>query len=92
MVVVGRGFLGGLDGKTPPAVKETWVPSLGWDDPLEEGMATHSSLLENPHGQRNLAGPWTYSPWGCKESDTTERLSTAAQLVGNMLATTVGFN
>ena len=32
------------------------------------------SCLENPHGQRNLAG---YSPWGCKESDTTERLSTA---------------
>ena len=33
------------------------------------------SCLENPHGQRSLAG---YSPWGCKESDTTERLSTAS--------------
>ena len=28
-----------------PAMKETWVPSLGWEDPLEEGMATHSSIL-----------------------------------------------
>ena len=59
-----------------PEMQETWVPSLGWEDPLEEGMATHSSnsCLENPHGQRSLAG---YSPWGREESDTTERLTTA---------------
>ena len=31
--------------KNPPAVRETWVPSLGWEDPLEKGMATHSSIL-----------------------------------------------
>ena len=31
--------------KNPPAVWETWVRSLGWEDPLEEGMATHSSVL-----------------------------------------------
>ena len=31
--------------KKPPAMQETWVPSLGWEDPLEEGMATYSSLL-----------------------------------------------
>ena len=31
--------------KNPPAMRETWVQSLGWDDPLEEGMATHSSIL-----------------------------------------------
>ena len=31
--------------KNPPAMRETWVPSLGWEDPLEEGMATHSSIL-----------------------------------------------
>ena len=31
--------------KNPPAVQETWVRSLGWDDPLEEGMTTHSSIL-----------------------------------------------
>ena len=31
--------------KNPPAMQETWVRSLGWDDPLEEGMAAHSSIL-----------------------------------------------
>ena len=31
--------------ENPPAVWETWVRSLGWEDPLEEGMATHSSIL-----------------------------------------------
>ena len=31
--------------KNPPAMRETWVPSLGWEDSLEEGMATHSSIL-----------------------------------------------
>ena len=49
---------------------ETWVQSLGQKDPLEEGMATHSSILAwKIHGQRSLAG---YSPWGCKELDMTE--------------------
>ena len=33
--------------KNPPAMWETWVPSLGWEDPLEKGKATHSSILEN---------------------------------------------
>ena len=57
--------------KSPPTVQETWVQSLGWDDPLKKGMATHSSILA-------WEIPWTedpgggYSPWGCKESDTTE--------------------
>ena len=31
--------------KNPPAMRETWVRSLGWNDPLEKGMATHSSIL-----------------------------------------------
>ena len=31
--------------KNPPAMKETWVRSLGWEDPLEKGKATHSSIL-----------------------------------------------
>ena len=44
--------------------------SLGQEDPLEEHMATHSSLLpRESHGQRSLVG---YSPWGHTESDTTE--------------------
>ena len=60
--------------KNPPAMWETWVRSLGWENPLEEGTATHPSqpnptYLENPYGERSLAG---YSPWVHKESDTTE--------------------
>ena len=31
--------------KNPPAMQETWVQSLGWENPLEDGMATHSSVL-----------------------------------------------
>ena len=31
--------------KNPPAMRETWVLSLGWEDPLEKGMGTHSSIL-----------------------------------------------
>ena len=31
--------------KNPPAIRETWVRFLGWEDPLEEGMGTHSSVL-----------------------------------------------
>ena len=56
--------------KNPPAMRETWVRSLGWEDPLEEGVATHSrriSWTEEPGGP---------CPWGRKESDMTERLST----------------
>ena len=56
--------------KNLPAMQETQVRSLGWEGPLEVGMATHSSILAREfHGQRKLVG---YSPWGCKESDTTE--------------------
>ena len=56
--------------KNPPAMQETWVLSLGWEDPLEREMATHCSILawripctEEPGG---------YSPWGGKESETTD--------------------
>ena len=38
-------FPGGSAGKGSPAMQETWVQSLGWEDPLEEGMASHSSIL-----------------------------------------------
>ena len=51
-------------------MKETLVQSLGQEDPLEEGMATPSSIpAGESHGQRRLAG---YSPLGRKESVTTE--------------------
>ena len=53
--------------KNLPMMRETWVRSLGWEDPLEEGLATHSSILawkipwiEEPGG---------YSPWGSRKSD-----------------------
>ena len=39
------GFSGGSDGKESPAMQETWVQSLDWEDPLEKGMTTHSSIL-----------------------------------------------
>ena len=52
--------------KNPPALRETRVRSLGCEDPLEKGKATHSSILA-------WRIPW--NPWGRKESDTTERLS-----------------
>ena len=59
--------------KNPPAMQETWVPSLGWEDPLDKGMATTPVFWPGEfHGQRSLAA---YSPWGHKESDTTERLT-----------------
>ena len=45
--------------KRLPAVRETWVQFLGWEDPLEKGMALQYSCL----GQRSLAD---YSPWGRK--------------------------
>ena len=56
--------------KCLPAMQETGVQSLCQEDPLDKGMATHSSILARKfHGQRSLVG---YSPCGCKESDTTE--------------------
>ena len=43
--------------KTPPAMQETQFQSLGWEDPLEKGLATHSSILPGEiHGQRSLVG------------------------------------
>ena len=58
-----------------PAVQETQDQSLGQENPLEKGMAAHSSILaQRIHGQRSLVD---YNPrqWGCKESDRTERLT-----------------
>ena len=53
--------------KNLPALQETWVRSLGWEDPLEEGMATHSSILA-------WETPWTEEPRGLQ--------STGSQRVG----------
>ena len=61
--------------KNPPAMQKTQGQSLGWEDALGGGHGNplQNSCLENPHGQRSLAG---YGPWDHKESDMTERLST----------------
>ena len=57
-------------------MRETLVWSLDWEDPLKEGIATHSSICawRIPQGQRSLVG---YSPWGHKKLDLTKQLSTA---------------
>ena len=59
--------------KNPPAMQETWVQSLGWEDHLEEGITTHSSIL----AWRILMdrGDWWAIVHGVAESDMTERLS-----------------
>ena len=56
--------------KNPPAMWETWVRSLGWEDLLEEGMATHSSILawRIPMDR----GAWWATVRGPKELDMTE--------------------
>ena len=56
--------------KNLPAMLETWVRSLGWDDPLEEGKKTHFSIV-------TWRIPWTeepgkQNPWGHKDLDMTE--------------------
>ena len=79
-----RGFPSGSALKNSPVMQETQqmqVRSLGWGEPLEEGMATHSSILPGEsHGQRSLAA---YSPWGCKESDTTGTIEHAHRHICN---------
>ena len=64
-----QGSPGASDGKES-ACNVGDLGSIHWEDPLEKGMATHSSILAwKSHGQRSLAG---YSPWGHKETDITE--------------------
>ena len=54
--------------KNPPAIWETWVQSLVWEDTLEKGIVTHSSILA-------WRIPGLYSLSGYKELDTAERFS-----------------
>ena len=53
--------------KNLPAMQETWVQPLGWEDPLEEGTATHSNILAWRIPQRRLAD---HSSWGCRVEHT----------------------
>ena len=64
--------LGSQTVKSLPAMQETRVQSLGWEDPLEKEMATHSSNLawKIPW----MEEPGRYSSWGCKEPDMTKQL------------------
>ena len=55
--------------KNPPAMWETWVQSLGWEDPLETGKATHSQYSGLEYSMDCC------SPWGCEKSNTDEQLS-----------------
>ena len=73
-----RNYVNGLRGsslvaqmvKNPTAMQETWIRSLGWEDPLEEGMATYSSILawRIPMAR----GAWWATVHGVTKSDTTE--------------------
>ena len=67
------GFPGAKMVKNLPAMRETWVQSLGWKDPLEKGMAIYSSILawrlswtEEPSGLQSM---------GNKEADPTEHFT-----------------
>ena len=60
-----RGIPGGSDSKKNlPAMQETQVPSLGWEDPLEKGMATHSSVLP-------WRMAWTEEPGGLQSMESS---------------------
>ena len=72
-----KSFPGGSVVKNPPAKQQTWVRSLGREDPLEEGMATHSSTLaKNVHGNPMDRGAWQATVGGVAESGTTEHART----------------
>ena len=70
--------------KNPPAMRETWIQSLGWEESLEKGMATHTSIL-------TWRIPWTkgawqaiYNPWGRKVLNVTERLTLSCKSVSEL--------
>ena len=67
-IILHRASLVAQTVKNLPAILETWVRSLGWEDPLEKGMATHSSILA-------WRIPWTEEPGGLQ--------STGSQKVGH---------
>ena len=83
------GIPGGSDGKESACYEGDLgsIPGLGRSPEGGHDNPLQYSYLENPHGQRSLAG---YSPRGCKESDMTERLS-AFILLTNFLSQSQGY-
>ena len=71
MTVFLQGFPGGIAVKNLPATQETWVPALGWEDPLEKGMATDSGILA-------WRIPWTEELDGPQSEGSQTRLSMCA--------------
>ena len=71
----------GTSGKEPPAkegrLRETWVQSLGWGDPLEEGMATHSCILA-------WRIPWTEEPGRLQSTGLQRLYFSVDELVGQL--------
>ena len=81
----GWGFPGGSDGKESACnagdLGSIPIPGWGRSPGGGHGNPLQYSCLENPHGQKSLAG---YSPRGCRESDTTERLTLSLLLQDNL--------
>ena len=76
--------------KNLPVIQETQVRFLGWKDPLEKGMATHSGILA-------WRIPWTEEPgglqsMGLQESDTTEQLNTCKHTLPNSTLVLMAFS
>ena len=68
--------------KNLPAMQETWVRSLGWEDPLEKDMATHSNILACRIPMDRGAW-WAIVQW-VVELDTTEQLNTTSTRINNL--------
>ena len=72
--------------KNPPAVQEPWVQSLGWEDPLEEGMATHSRILawrihmDRGAGYKSMESQRVGHDWVTKHSTERDYMSPSCSL------------
>ena len=75
--------------KSPPAMQETWVWSLDWEDLLEKGTTTPGFWSEEFHEQRSLMG---YNPWCHKELDMTEWLSLSLNIYKYMFISVMDKN